>query len=113
MCSFKICKNCGACNNGFMEFNYHPKALSGRVIVNIILPPISTKSTGEGRLDTGLYKTLYLFHGLRAALIKNNHDFHQLLDELDIQHYYEESEGNHSWKWWDLHIQNVLQYLFG
>ena len=37
--------------------------------------------------------------------------YHALLNELDIEHLYEHSEGDHSWKWWDLHIQDALKYL--
>ena len=36
-----------------------------------------------------------------------------MLDELGVEHGYEESEGDHSWPWWDLHIQDALRYLLG
>lgn len=38
--------------------------------------------------------------------------YHKLLNELKIEHLYEHSEGDHSWKWWDLHIQDAMKYLF-
>ena len=37
--------------------------------------------------------------------------FAQLLSALNVEHQYEASEGDHSWKWWDLHIQDALRYL--
>ena len=36
----------------------------------------------------------------------------ELLDSLGIKYTYSPSEGDHSWKWWDLHIQDALKYLF-
>lgn len=55
---------------------------------------------------------IYFWCGTDDILIKANRDFHQLLNELEMPHIYEESEGDHSWKWWDLHIQDVLKYFF-
>jgi putative tributyrin esterase len=39
--------------------------------------------------------------------------FSALLTELGIEHLYEHSEGDHSWKWWDKHIRDTLKYFFG
>ena len=55
---------------------------------------------------------LYLWCGTEDTLITVNRDFSKHLHELDIKHQYEESEGDHSWKWWDLHIQSALRYFF-
>ena len=41
-----------------------------------------------------------------------NTKHYALLNELDIEHFYKESEGDHSWKWWDFHIQDALRFLF-
>ena len=49
--------------------------------------------------------------GEQDSLIKHNDRYHALLGELGVEHLYETSEGNHSWKWWDLHIQDALNYL--
>ena len=57
------------------------------------------------------FPKMYLWCGTEDSLIAANRDYHDLLCELDIEHAYEESEGNHSWKWWDLHIQDALNYL--
>ena len=32
-------------------------------------------------------------------------------EQLGVDHLYESSEGNHSWKWWDIHVQSGLDYL--
>ena len=34
-------------------------------------------------------------------------------DEKSIRYTYEESEGDHSWKWWDMHIKDGLKAMFG
>jgi len=47
-------------------------------------------------------------NGWPAAGDRNYRD---LLTELGIAHTYAESEGNHSWPWWDLHIQDALACL--
>ena len=54
---------------------------------------------------------MYMWCGTEDSLITANRDYHTTLDTLGIEHLYEESEGNHSWKWWDLHIQDALKYL--
>ena len=46
-------------------------------------------------------------------MIANNRRFRDQLNALGIAHSYSESEGDHSWKWWDLHIQDVLEFFFG
>lgn len=54
----------------------------------------------------------FMWCGTEDPLIKINRVFDKTLEELNIDHVYTESEGDHSWKWWDLHIQDVLAYLF-
>lgn len=68
---------------------------------------LTRKNKREGKA----FPKLYLWCGTEDALIENNRSFHLLLESLDIKHCYEESEGNHSWKWWDLHIQDALRCL--
>lgn len=55
----------------------------------------------------------YLWCGLEDSLIRVNRLFDQHLSELEIPHVFRESEGDHSWKWWDLHIQNALEWALG
>lgn len=51
---------------------------------------------------------MYMWCGTEDHLIDLNHRFHEHLNTLGIDHKYEYSEGNHSWKWWDMHIQSGL-----
>lgn len=57
------------------------------------------------------FPKMYLWCGESDSLLSTNRDFRDLLIENNISHIYKESEGNHSWKWWDLHIQDALDYL--
>ena len=57
------------------------------------------------------FPKMYLWCGESDGLLAANRRLNALLDDLKISHLYEESEGNHSWKWWDLHIQDALDYL--
>ena len=59
------------------------------------------------------FPNIYMWCGTEDVLIGNNRDYHALLNELGVAHGYEESEGDHSWPWWDLHIQDALRYLLG
>lgn len=59
------------------------------------------------------FPKLYMWCGEQDSLIRHNDRFHALLDELGVEHSYTTSEGNHSWQWWDLHIQDALQHLLG
>lgn len=54
---------------------------------------------------------LYFWCGTEDFLISVNRKYKALLDELSIEHTYEESEGDHTWKWWDLHIQSALNVM--
>ena len=54
---------------------------------------------------------VYFWCGESDHNFSHNERFHAHLDSLSVAHCYEHSEGDHSWKWWDLHIQNALCYL--
>jgi len=56
---------------------------------------------------------LYLWCGTEDFLITSNRQYRDLLNELEIEHIYKESEGNHSWQWWDQHIQDGLKCMLG
>lgn len=47
------------------------------------------------------------------SLLGANRKLHEEMEQLGVKHQYDESEGNHSWKWWDLHVQDALNYLMG
>ena len=49
--------------------------------------------------------------GSEDALVGANRDFDKHLSQLGVDHQFERSEGDHSWKWWDLHIQRELEYI--
>ena len=52
---------------------------------------------------------LYLWCGEQDDLLAINQDFSAHLTNLGIPHTFETSEGNHSWRWWDLHLQSALK----
>ena len=58
------------------------------------------------------FPKLYMWCGLEDSLISVNNRFDQFLTELAVPHTFEVSEGDHSWKYWDMHIQNSLKWLF-
>lgn len=51
---------------------------------------------------------IYMWCGTEDKLIEPNNRLHAHLNNLGIAHEYHTSEGNHSWKYWDMHIQNAL-----
>jgi len=57
-----------------------------------------------------VFPKLYLWCGQEDPLLATNRAFDRHLSELAVPHAYAESEGDHSWKWWDLHIQNALRW---
>lgn len=57
------------------------------------------------------FPKLYLWCGTEDSLLPINREFHRHLEALGVEHRYEESEGDHSWKWWDQQIQPALQYI--
>jgi putative tributyrin esterase len=68
---------------------------------------LSTKNKEEGKP----FPKLYLWCGLEDTLIDINRLFDKHLENLCVEHVYKESEGNHYWKWWDLHIQDGVKYV--
>lgn len=67
--------------------------------------------TRKRRKEGITFPKIYLWCGTEDTLLCVNRDYHVLLTELGIEHCYKESEGDHSWKWWDLHIQDALCFL--
>ena len=56
---------------------------------------------------------IHLWCGTEDPLINVNRNYRDLLTELGVEHTYEESEGDHSWHWWDMHIRSALKNLLG
>ena len=54
----------------------------------------------------------FVWCGTEDGLINVNREFRDKLVAKGAEVNYSESEGNHSWRWWDLHIQRALKYLF-
>jgi len=69
--------------------------------------------TRKNRAEGIPFPNLYLWCGTEDVLIRTNREYHVLLEELGVAHGYEESEGDHTWPWWDIHIQDALRYLLG
>ena len=69
--------------------------------------------TRKRRAEGTAFPKLFLWCGTEDSLLEDNRNYHALLEELKVPHDYRESEGNHSWKWWDLHIQDALKSLLG
>ena len=59
------------------------------------------------------FPKLFQWCGTEDGLIVPNRQFHELHQQLQVEHTYRESEGTHTWKWWDLHIQDALACLLG
>ena len=69
---------------------------------------LASNNKAEGRP----FPNIYMWCGLEDPLLLTNQNFDRLLSELGVGHIFETSEGDHSWKWWDLHIQDGLRYIF-
>ncbi|MBQ2866055.1 MAG: esterase family protein [Clostridia bacterium] len=54
----------------------------------------------------------YQWCGVDDELIKVNRRFHEHLTRLGFDHVCEEGPGDHTWKWWDEHIIDVLRFMF-
>ena len=57
------------------------------------------------------FPKIYMWCGDDDFLLDNSISFDALLTELGVDHRYDQSEGDHSWRWWDIHIQDGLAYL--
>ena len=57
------------------------------------------------------FPKLYMWCGDDDYLLDYSVRFDKLLTELGIEHKYDQSEGNHSWGWWDKHIKDGLEYV--
>lgn len=54
---------------------------------------------------------LWLACGTEDHLVETNHEFINLLVKQKIPHFYEESAGAHTWKFWDEHLPPMLWLL--
>ena len=54
----------------------------------------------------------FLWCGTEDTLVGAGRDFRDKLESIGAVVDYSESEGNHSFKYWDLHIQRALEFMF-
>jgi len=59
------------------------------------------------------FPALYTWCGTEDTLIDINRSFDRHLSALGVAHEFHESEGDHTWRFWDLHIQNALSWALG
>ena len=55
----------------------------------------------------------YIWCGTEDSLLPANERFSAALSENGIKHVFKKSEGDHSWKWWDMHIASALEEMLG
>lgn len=58
--------------------------------------------------DGKTFPRVYIWCGLEDSLLVASRMLDRRLSELGVKHFFEESEGDHSWKWWNIHIKNAL-----
>ena len=61
-------------------------------------------------LDLSQRPALSIDCGTEDFLLNQNRNFHTYLDEIGFEHLYQEFPGDHSWSYWDLHVQAALQF---
>jgi S-formylglutathione hydrolase FrmB len=54
---------------------------------------------------------MYVWCGEQDRGHEYSERFSRILTGYGVPHLYESSEGDHSWRWWDKHIQSALDYL--
>lgn len=56
---------------------------------------------------------VYLWCGLQDGLVVDSRRAKELFEQYGYELSYSETDGNHSWFYWDREIQNAIQYFFG
>lgn len=56
---------------------------------------------------------IYMCCGTEDGILSHSRKFHNKLQSLGVEHAYQESSGNHSWKYWDENIEQALDYILG
>ena len=66
----------------------------------------------KNNAESGLpFPKLYMWCGTEDTLIDINKKYDEHITSLGVPHLFEYSEGDHSWKWWDMHIKDGLKYI--
>ena len=68
---------------------------------------LAQKNKKEGTV----FPEIFMWCGTEDSLMAVNQQFEEHLLTLGVAHICKYSEGDHSWKWWDLHIQDALNWL--
>ena len=58
-----------------------------------------------------LMPKFYMWCGIDDFLLEQNRQMRNKLQELNYDYTYTESEGDHSWKYWDIWIQDILKWI--
>jgi S-formylglutathione hydrolase FrmB len=61
--------------------------------------------------DKKQFPKIYMWCGDDDLILDHSVRFDKYLTELGVEHKYEQSAGDHSWGFWDLHIQDGLRFL--
>ena len=65
--------------------------------------------TREAAAKGAAMPKIFLWCGTEDGLITINRAYRDMLTELSIPHTFTESEGKHTWQYWDMHIQPGLK----
>ena len=111
-------KFCAAVSHsGAMHFSHSRRPVADR-------PAINTLSSA---LPRGKYDVFALARRLKRSrrklairfdcgaddfLIEPNRAFHKHLDKIGLAHQYAEHPGEHTWDYWDLHVQESLRFIW-
>ncbi len=68
-------------------------------------------TAAEEMKDSPLRPDVYMWCGTEDFLIQGNHNMRDHLRKLGYSLVYEESPGDHQWKYWDEKIQTILNWL--
>lgn len=53
----------------------------------------------------------YMWCGTDDFLIRQNREMHETMQQLGYDLVYKEAEGDHNWKYWDVWIQDILNWI--
>lgn len=62
------------------------------------------------RIDPGCLPALRIDCGTDDLLLQQNREFHEHLENLHINHEYQEFPGSHEWGYWDKHVREAVAF---
>ncbi len=110
---------CAACSHsgalGYSHWPLKPDDIWGKEMIRIV----GEKSTGgvadlyalSSKLAKKNRPALYIDCGVDDFLIGDNRSFTEHLNTLGYDHIYQEYPGAHNWEYWDLHIQQSIEFV--